>query len=259
VYEYIEGTRVSSEEITEADIEMAVEFLARLKRLQRKPASRRCPEASEACFSIQAIMEQLQERLARFPSSKDSTQEHLKVLQAFLREAFLPAWRQISIWCQARLQARGIPLTLELREEDRTLSPSDFGFHNAIRRPDGRLVFVDFEYFGWDDPAKLIVDFLFHPAMELPQDLKRSFVTQCLRRFDDQGALVYRVEVVYPLWGLKWCLILLNEFLPADRLRRGFAQGSPNGHREIYERQLAKARQMLQQVMEDYARIPYLL
>ncbi|MBI3320397.1 MAG: hypothetical protein HYZ89_07435 [Candidatus Omnitrophica bacterium] len=257
VYEYVEGVRVPSEEITGADIEMAVEFLGTLKQLQRDPASRRCPVASEACFSIQDIMEQLQERLARF-SSEDPAQEHLKALQAFLREAFLPAWRQISGWCKDRLQARGIAPARELREEEKTLSPSDFGFHNAIRRPDGRLVFVDFEYFGWDDPAKLVVDFLFHPAMALPQDLKRAFVTQLLRRFDDQEVLAHRVEVVYPLWGLKWCLILLNEFLPADRLRRKFMQGSPNGHQEVYEWQLAKARQMLQRVMQDYAHIPYL-
>ena len=46
----------------------------------------------------------------------------------------------------------------------RVLSPSDFGFHNALRRPDGTIVFVDFEYFGWDDPAKMMADAMLHPG-----------------------------------------------------------------------------------------------
>ena len=58
------------------------------------------------------------------------------------------------------------PVEAELPVEQRTLSPSDFGFHNALRRPDGRVVFLDLEYFGWDDPAKMISDFLLHPALE---------------------------------------------------------------------------------------------
>ena len=42
----------------------------------------------------------------------------------------------------------------------RCVSPSDFGFHNALVGPDGRAVFLDFEYAGWDDPAKLDLRFL---------------------------------------------------------------------------------------------------
>jgi hypothetical protein len=63
--------------------------------------------------------------------------------------------------------ALGLDFDAELAEEMRTLSPSDFGFHNAIRKTDGTLCFIDFEYFGWDDPVKLTADFLHHPGMAL--------------------------------------------------------------------------------------------
>ena len=33
-----------------------------------------------------------------------------------------------------------------------------FHFSQGIFRADGRLVFLDFEYFGWDDPAKTVAD-----------------------------------------------------------------------------------------------------
>ena len=49
---------------------------------------------------------------------------------------------------------QGVSWEQELLEQYRTLSPSDFGFHNALRTPAGTMVFLDFEYFGWDDPAK---------------------------------------------------------------------------------------------------------
>jgi len=39
------------------------------------------------------------------------------------------------------------------------VSPSDFGFHNAIRTASGTR-FIDFEFAGWDDPVKALVDFI---------------------------------------------------------------------------------------------------
>jgi hypothetical protein len=36
------------------------------------------------------------------------------------------------------------PFDREIPRTERTLSPSDYGFHNALRRPDGTLVFLDF-------------------------------------------------------------------------------------------------------------------
>jgi hypothetical protein len=42
------------------------------------------------------------------------------------------------------------PLSARLQ----VLSLSDFGLHNPLRHPDGKLAFLGFEYFGWDEPAK---------------------------------------------------------------------------------------------------------
>src|SRR5690606_1492036 len=63
----------------------------------------------------------------------------------------------------------------ELAPRFRLLSPSDFGFHNMLRRDDGSLAFIDFEYFGWDDPAKLAADFLLHAGHKLTPALAARF------------------------------------------------------------------------------------
>jgi len=135
------------------------------------------------------------------------------------------------------------------------LSPSDFGFHNAIRGVDGRLTFVDFEYFGWDDPAKLVNDFLLHPGMRLSADCYERFRTGALEIYGEKGAFATRLALVYPLYGLRWCMILLNEFLP-ERWEARRRTGVHNDRDAATAGQLEKARQRIstvRQYMMDHA------
>ena len=60
------------------------------------------------------------------------------------------------------------------------MSPSDFGFHNALATPGGRLVFIDFEYAGWDDPAKLANDFFCQPAVPVDARFYDDFVARAM-------------------------------------------------------------------------------
>jgi thiamine kinase-like enzyme len=143
----------------------------------------------------------------------------------------------------------GIGFDEPLAADVRTLSPSDFGFHNAIRRPDGTLAFVDFEYFGWDDPAKTIADFLLHPGMAIDAALKRRFAAAACRVFSDVPALPARVQMAYALFGLKWVLILLNDFLP-ERI------GQSTDVRRAA--QLIKAQTHASRVAAEYSRNPFL-
>ncbi|HBE94415.1 MAG TPA: hypothetical protein DDW80_03040 [Desulfovibrio sp.] len=55
-----------------------------------------------------------------------------------------------------------------------------------------------------------------------------------------------RLAALLPLFGLKWCMILLNEFLAADFARRTFS-GERRDRAEVLRRQLDKARAMLAQ------------
>ena len=135
----------------------------------------------------------------------------------------------------------------EISLGQRTLSPSDFGFHNTLRLANGRLVFVDFEYFGWDDPAKLIADFIHHPAVPLDPGLKHHFLRAALVLYNRDPALPGRLDLVYPLLGLKWCLIMLNEFLPDGLTRRKLANASLDVDLAL-NTQLGKAEHKLRQV-----------
>lgn len=215
VYEFIAGTKPVP---TAADIDAAVAFLNRLRTLTGEGL----PNAAEACFSVREIIANLEQRFARLAGS-GVIEEFLPLLERARRTPDSPA-------------------------TERVLSPSDFGFHNALRRPDGSLVFLDFEYFGWDDPAKLVCDFLLHPAMDLSDELKRRFY----RGYVTNKSLAQRVEIVYPLFGLKWITILLNEFVPDDLRRRRFAGQAPDP-----AVQLEKARRMKARIEREYDHFPY--
>ena len=88
-----------------------------------------------------------------------------------LRPFFRSAWRALRAGALAALGRTPPAWAGPLGEADRVVSPSDFGFHNALRTEDGRLAFLDFEYAGWDDPAKLVCDFELQPAVPAPRVL----------------------------------------------------------------------------------------
>lgn len=254
VYEYIDGQRFSATEVSSDDLEAAVLFLARLKELNDRDDSHGFADASEACFSGAAIVENIQRRLNVLSDPSNGVVD--QNLAQFLNDEFVPAFEAILRWSRERLNRTGRAFENKLDFGERTLSPSDFGFHNALRRGPNQIVFVDFEYFGWDDPAKTVVDFLLHPALELTAELKRKFVSDMIRCFADQPQLAQRIEAVYPLFGLKWCLILLNEFLPQHLQRRRFA-GDRNDQHKLQMVQLSKGKSMLSRVKEEYEDFPY--
>lgn len=247
IYEYVDGEVAGSIPPNAVDIDASVEFLRLLKQLRGAPGSEALPAASEACFSVDAIVCNVAARVERLRRAPDG--DHAPRMRRWLDEVLAPFEAEAVAWARETSAAGGIAFDAPLAADARTLSPSDFGLHNAVRRPDGRLAFVDFEYFGWDDPAKTVVDFLLHPGMQLPDALKRRFAAEAQALFADIPLLPARTRIVYPLFGLKWAVILLNDFLPER-----FARAS--GERRAV--QLTKAQAFIARVAGEYADNPYL-
>ncbi|MBI2135310.1 aminoglycoside phosphotransferase family protein [Candidatus Woesearchaeota archaeon] len=248
IYEFIEGNAVDSSKIKEEDLDYAIEFLKRLDRLKAKKESKNFPRASEACFSIKEIADNLESRYDRLKTVDD------KELHEFLGR-FHEALIKIIGWSRKESEKNGIGYGKLLEEENRTLSPSDFGFHNSIRK-NGRIIFLDFEYFGWDDPAKAISDFVLHPNMSMTHEFKEKFVRDMVSYFSKDKELKSRLKIVFPLFGLKWCLIMLNEFLDEHLSRRAFASGKLLKE-EAKAEQLSKAKSLLDQINKNYNDFPY--
>lgn len=235
VLEDLGDRKLSGQEIGAPEIDQAVEFAAELRGFKAKPGARDLPMASEACFSLRTLVEHLASRLSRLALVKDAG------LERFLREELSPAVSKAESWSRARL-----PLDHEVKLSERTLSQSDFGFHNALFCADGRVRFVDFEYFGWDDPAKMISDFLLQPVEGLGAEAMSRFCQGVLAHFGQEG-LAERVTAIYPLYGLKWALIMLNGFIPEHGARRDFAKVP-----ETPIEQIEKSRRMLARMNNEH-------
>ncbi len=143
-----------------------------------------------------------------------------------------------------------------LADECRTLSPSDFWFHNALRNREGEIIFIDFEYFGWDDPAKLVGDFVLHPGMNLTNSQKQHWIKGAEKIFG--SIMLRRMSLMWPLLGLCWCLILLNDFRQDYFLRRNGSAGKQTTiNRSRLMHQLARSEQLLGEIQSQYKNISY--
>ena len=254
--EWIAGAPIASDSVNREELDQGVDFLLALRaRSQAKSGEWKAP-ASEARFSVEQVLENVEYRLAELSRSARAGR-CVEQFNRFFQEELEPAVPAIRKWAMNACKFTGVDFSTEIPVRDRTLSPSDFGFHNALRRTSGEVVFLDFEYFGWDDPAKMICDFILHPAMQLTAEDKRRFVRGLLDGMGDVNLLAERVEVLYPVFGLKWVLILLNEFLPEHLLRRQFAGVGGDTHEELQLAQLAKATTLFRHVLSDHDPFPY--
>lgn len=251
IYEWVEGSRpalTAPDKRQPRDIRALTAFIADLKRLS--PSARAGNNgfdmnAREACLSAGELLRQVQNRIEALGAI---TQE--PALQHLLTEDMRPILDQASARLTQWYESAGLAIDAEMAGSQQILSPSDFGFHNALRRPDGELTFIDFEYFGWDDPVKLLADVVWHPAMRLSADERVHFLETCLATLEpDDPGLPGRLSAQFPLYGLRWAAILLNEFFPERWQRRvfaGAADPSPAAWQAAKQRQLAAARRYLQ-------------
>jgi hypothetical protein len=222
--------------VTAGEIGEATAFLARLHAYSGRSEARRIGDAAEACRTERALRDQLERRLARL------RREGLAMVQPLLNDGVAPLMeillaRHERLWERAR--KRGAALA-----PDPTLSPSDFSLHNAGRRRDGRLVFFDFEYFGWDDPVKLVAESVWHPALALEARGRALMEERLMAIFSADADFGARLERCRPLYLLRWLFIVLNEFLPHrwDSRQRAGAAG---GKAKVLGQQMEKARRLM--------------
>jgi hypothetical protein len=236
IYEYIAGRKLESADISAARVREAAVFFLSLNDPAHRKAAQALAPASEACFSIEQHLALVDGRIRRL-AAISGTEEADRAAREFVI-ALERRWREVR---QEILDAVRDPAA---EVEARCVSPSDFGFHNALLRDSGELCFLDFEYAGWDDPAKMVGDFFAHPGVPVSRQHFDEFVRTTMSFSRHAAALEARARLLVPLFQVKWCCIVLNEFVPEAAKRRRFA--APGLDESLGKRrQLDKARRLL--------------
>jgi hypothetical protein len=193
---------------TAAHVRDAARFFAAMNA--HRAAAHDLPPVSEACFSLEAHLATTAQRVERLAQIPPASEPHHAAI-AFVKNLLQPLWLTV---CERLANLPAAMRTASLSAADRCVSPSDFGFHNALAQPDGSLRYIDFEYAGWDDPAKTLIDFTNQPDRLLPADLASLFLEETVPLFPDPAALRERLCLLTPLYQVKWACICLNAFLP---------------------------------------------
>ena len=246
IYEWIEGK--SLYKIENNHITQALNFIKKLQGLKGKNTWN---EASEACFSAYQLMNQISLRFDRLLKTTN------KDLNEFLVYTFKPLLREV--WDYSEINWPSENLEKDLPKSMQIFSPSDFGFHNTILKDNGDLVFLDFEYFGRDDPVKLMADFIGHPGMELNNLQKKNWVQGVIDTFNYDLELIMRYKAAWPMYGLRWSLIVLNEFLEDGWHKRVHANDDLcNQHNQKLDSQLIKAKEICEKIKATNMKCPYI-
>ncbi len=215
IYEHVHGRRLLANEIDARCVDLATEFFQRLNHATTRVIAQELPDASEACFSFAAHFNMVDARIDKLdtiPGGLNIDRE-ARDFSAALRDR----WQTVKSAIQRKAR-----IDIEQTLAERCISPSDFGFHNALVNDEG-ICFLDFEYAGWDDPAKMAGDFFSHPAVPVDAMHFERFLDATMRYAPEPTALADRARLLFPVFQTKWCCIILNDFLPASAQRRRFA------------------------------------
>ena len=242
LFTFASGRKPKPEEISDELVGQALRFIIQINALKPRTAAQAISAASEAYFSVTEQVNCIARRVAVVQQIEPGSELDVQAA-AFAHDELLPAWQETAADIARRCQS-DTRLDQPLDLAQRCLSPSDFGFHNALLEETGKLRFLDFEYAGWDDPAKLICDFFCQPQVPVNFGFWEMFSNSFAAGLGGDTCLPLRAKMLLPAYQIKWCCIILNHFVTGGKARREFARGADA--EEAKAGQLAKARRMLQ-------------
>ena len=200
-FSWIDGVGINTP--SDADVCKMLEFLAKIFVNSANVPFKLMPLATESCLCLTDILGQIDRRLSFFSSVNHPL---LREVLEKAREVFAGVESLVyKNWPKDYIYS---PLPSELL----ILSPSDFGFHNALKDSNGDIIFLDFEYFGWDDPVKLCIDMVLHPGMKLTAVQKNKIVKFFMETFSNDVTFEARFNSAWPLYCIRWALIMCNVF-----------------------------------------------
>jgi hypothetical protein len=243
LYEFFDGEPVLANDVDWNQVQNAADFFLSLNSPTFRAQAEALPDAAEACFSISEHLNLVSNRLVILTNQGPTRAENIEAHD--LIQNVSAYWLKLSSQVLESAQSAYIDPNSLLAQEQRCVSPSDFGFHNALSTRGQTTRFLDFEYAGWDDPAKMTGDFFAQLAVPVPSQYFQRFVNVISTAFPDSERLIQRATLLRPVYQVKWFCIALNVFLPQNLARRKFAD--PTIDEIQFKRvQLAKAQTIFQ-------------
>lgn len=208
IFDYVEGQLYTNNQPLPYDaLKAAGNFFYCLNKNLSEAKSYNLPAASEGYLRIT-------EHLANI--SKRISEMHPRLLDIHFRSSATRIYSELrnqlnhlNLLIQEALGQDQVTDTLD--RSQLCVSPSDFGFHNALLTPNGP-VFLDFEFAGWDDPCKASLDFMLQPR--IPTGVTGTYLLDLLSE-NHPSSFQRRCHYLEPILRLKWIAIILSILNPA--------------------------------------------
>ena len=220
VYAFIDGEKLPQKGIRSGHMSQILDFIREINRdgIRFSSDGKKLLNAAEACFSFEDHFSSVDRRMQRFMTADSADPADRPGIEFMIREVG-PVWEELKKKVTGRRSVKKQKGTRQC-----LISPSDFGFHNILaRKRDRELVFIDFEYAGWDDPAKLICDFFCQVETPVPHDWFEPVVKAVKELVDADPDFESDLDVLMKVCRVKWCCIMLNVFLGSEKGRKKFA------------------------------------
>lgn len=238
IYSFFDGQKINPEKITDHHVFQAADFIrdinSHVNHASFMPAAEHC---SDFASHIHVVDKRL-ERLENIIINTDLDQEAAELITKFIS----PAWTSV------RHSLVGKTNTIDKKTVSQLhLSPSDFGMHNILWDND-KAFFVDFEYSGLDNLAKLVNDFFTCPEIPVSEAKRHVFIKRISNSMGFGNNFSSFCEILRDLYTIKWLCIVLNEFVSGenDRKKSQFASNESSVKRK--EKRLETAKKLLQRL-----------
>ena len=188
--------------MTKFETEKAADFICQLNNKKKSKSALKLGEASEACFKLSDHLKTARTRIKQLLKASETTPEH-KEMKFFVKESLIPLCDKLYKYAERNPDY----------ECSKIISPSDFGMHNALNRKN-KLVFIDFEYAGWDGIGKLLSDFVLQPQYICPIENTEIFLGKIrpIIRPSEQTKLKSYLPFMLTAQSIKWCGVRLKSF-----------------------------------------------
>ncbi len=229
VIEFVEGKKINK--INNNHIMQACNFIKSINKNNLK-YKKKLPKASDSCLSYFEHLNLVRNKIKKLNRLVERKYQNEKIF-FFLKNKLSPRFNFEEKYLKQNYSQL---LNSKINKKEIIISPSDFGFHNMIQSK--RCFFIDFEYAGIDDPAKLICDFICQPDLQLSEKQVVFFLKNFKIKNKNIKKIIQRSKILLNIHRIKWCCVMLNDFLPryqASKIKAGL------NNERVLEKQLNKS------------------
>lgn len=231
VYSFETGIVKSGRELVKKDLDRFLSFIFKIQNIKPIETKQNFPNAVLSTQSAEQFSNVILEKIKKFEELIKTPKTSPDIVNFSKGTKVL---ERINGQIKNLKRMSGDSFSEEIDDSLMRLSPVDFGPHNAIFKDNGDVCFIDFEYFGWDDPSKIVANFVTHEgSWGLSNENIRYFINKYRSESMLPKDIIDRVKIFVPLQALNWIGILLWSFTPQKLESRKFADSNFNENKYI--------------------------